>query len=171
MPVNSISKRAKSQHQLAFLCCFCYNNEYLIGEDGDITKLLRKLKNTFLSKGFIEFCVLGLINTFNDSFFSWMYSLIPFVGRGNLAAVLGYATALSIAYLLTSKIIFKSQPSGKSYVRFVISYIPNFIIFYLVTFITINTWHLHQFWATAIAAAAGGPITYVIIKIYAFRKK
>ncbi len=129
------------------------------------------MKKTFLSKGFLEFCALGLINTFNDSFFSWMYSLIPIVGRGNLAAVLGYVTALSIAYLLSCRVIFKSKPGFKSYVRFVISYIPNFIIFYLVTFITINTWHLHQFWATAIAAAAGGPITYVIIKIYAFRKK
>ena len=100
-----------------------------------------------------------------------MFSLIPFIGRGNLAAVLGYAVALSIAYMLTCRIIFKNKPSLVSYSRFLISYIPNFIIFYLVTFITINTWHLHQFWATALAAAAGGPITYVIIKIYAFRKK
>ena len=100
-----------------------------------------------------------------------MFSLIPFVGRGNLAAVLGYAVALSIAYFLSCRFIFKDKANIKSYVRFIISYIPNFIIFYLVTFITINTWHMHQFWATAIAAAAGGPITYVIIKIYAFGKK
>ena len=124
-----------------------------------------------MSKGFIEFCILGLINTFNDSLFSWIFSLLPFIGRGNLAAVMGYAVALSIAYLLTCQVIFKNKPALKSYFRFIISYIPNFIIFYLVTFITINTWGLHQFWATALAAAAGGPITYVIIKIYAFRKK
>ena len=134
-----------------------------------VTEFLRKLKNTFLSRGFIEFCALGIVNTFNDSLFSWLISLL--VGRGNLAAALGYMGALSIAYLLTCKVIFKNKPSVKSYVRFLISYIPNFIIFFLVTFITINTWHLHQFWATAIAAAAGGPITYVIIKVYAFGKK
>ena len=145
--------------------------EFLSKAKQAILNFLLKLKRTFLSKGFIEFCVLGLINTFNDSFFSWMFSLIPFVGRGNLAAVMGYAVALSIAYMLTCKIIFKNTPSFKSYFKFLISYIPNFIIFYLVTFITINTWHLHQFWATALAAAAGGPITYVIIKIYAFRNK
>ena len=131
-------------------------------------KFLNKLKHTFLSRGFIEFCALGLINTFNDSFFSWLISLL--LGRGNLAAVLGYAVALSIAYMLSCRVIFKKKPSYKSYIRFLISYIPNFIIFFLVTFITINTWHLPQFWATAIAAAAGGPITYVIIKIYAFGK-
>ena len=136
---------------------------------GEITEFFQKLKRTFLSKGFIEFCVLGLINTFNDSMFSWLFSFA--VGRGNLAAALGYAVSLSIAYFLTCRVIFKSKPSSKSYFRFIISYVPNFIIFFLVTFITINTLHMHQFWATALAAMAGGPITYVIIKIYAFRKK
>ena len=134
-------------------------------------RFLGKCKRTFLSKGFIEFCALGLINTFNDSLFSWLFSLVPFIGRGNLAAVMGYAVALSIAYIMTGTVIFKHKLSVKSYFRFIVSYIPNCIIFYLVTFVTINTWHLHQFWATAIAAAAGGPITYVIIKIDAFRKK
>ena len=133
------------------------------------TNFLVKLKNTFLSRGFIEFCLLGLVNTFNDSLFSWLFSLL--VGRGNLAAALGYSVALSIAYMLTCKVIFKNRPGLKSYFRFIVSYIPNFIIFFLVTFITINTWHLPQFWATALAAMAGGPITYVIIKIYAFGKK
>ena len=56
----------------------------------------------------------------------------------------------------------------KKYLRFLISYIPNLIIYTLVSFITINLWQLDQFWATVLATAAGGPITFVIIKIYAF---
>ena len=84
---------------------------------------------------------------------------------------MGYAVALSIAYLLSSRFIFFSKPNIHKYIRFVISYIPNFIIFYLVTFITISKWELPQFWGTALAAVVGGPITYVIIKIYAFGKK
>ena len=130
---------------------------------------MSKIRKIFLSKGFIEFCALGIINTFNDSLFSWFFSL--FVGEGNTAAVMGYALALTIAYLLSSRFIFYSKPGIYKYIRFIISYIPNFIIFYLVTFITISKWELPQFWGTALAAAAGGPITYVIIKIYAFGKK
>ncbi len=101
--------------------------------------------------------------------FSWFFSLL--VGEGNTAAVMGYAVALTIAYLLSSRFIFYSKPCLRKYIRFVISYIPNFIIFVLVNTITVKTWGLPQFWGTAIAAAAGGPITYVIIKIYAFGKK
>ena len=131
---------------------------------------MQKLKKTFLSKGFIEFCSLGIVNVFNDSLFSWLFSLIPFIGKGNVAAVLGYMVALSIAYILTCRFIFTSHPNKKSYIRFLISYIPNFLI-YLLVFMIIDRWNLPQFWATAIAAISGGPITYVIIKIYAFGKK
>lgn len=129
-----------------------------------LIKFFKKL----LNNGFIRFCLLGIINTFNDAFFSW---LAHFVIQENAAAVAGYAVALTIAFFLSCKMIFKSKPSFKKYIRFIISYIPNFIIFFLVTFITINTLRLPQFWATVLAAMAGGPVTYIIIKLYAFGKK
>lgn len=131
-------------------------------------RFLKKLKGIFINKGFIEFCVLGIINSFNDAAFS---HIAHYFMQKNLAAVVGYAISLTIAFFLTSRFIFKSQPSLKKYCRFLVSYIPNFIIYFLVTFVTINTWHLSQFWGTIIAAMAGGPITFIIIKIYAFGRK
>lgn len=130
-----------------------------------IHELLLKLKRTFVSKKFIEFCALGVVNTFNDALFSWIFH---FVVQENVAAVLGYFVALTIAFFLSSKIIFKRRPTLQRYVRYGLSYIPNFIIYFLVTFITINTLGLPQFWGTVLAAMAGGPITFVIIKVYAF---
>ena len=113
--------------------------------------------------------MLGVINTFNDSLFAWLFSLA--IGKGNIAAVLGYAIALSIAYILNCYFVFRKKPSFKRYLRFIVSYIPNFIIYFLVNTITVKMWGLPQFLGTAIAAAVGGPVTYVIIKIYAFGKK
>ena len=133
-----------------------------------IRDLLLKIKRTFLSEKFIKFCVLGIVNTFNDALFSWIYH---FVIQENAAAVLGYFTALTIAFFLNSFFVFKKPISFGIYIRFGLSYIPNFIIYFLVTFLTINTLGLPQFWGTVLAAAAGGPITFVIIKIYAFGKK
>lgn len=130
-------------------------------------RLLRFLR-PFFSRSFITFCIIGVVNTFNDALFSW---LAHFIMQDNLAAVAGYGIALTIAFFLSSYFIFRTTPSLKKYIRFIISYIPNFIIFFLVTFITINTLELPQFWATVLAAAAGGPVTYIIIKIYAFGKK
>lgn len=148
--------------------CFWYTiKEVKVGVSA-IHELLLKVKRTFVSKKFIEFCVLGVVNTFNDALFSWIYHYFI---QENVAAVLGYFTALTIAFFLSSRFIFKKQPSLERYIRFGISYIPNFIIYFLVTFITINTMNLPQFWATVLAAMAGGPITFVIIKIYAFGRK
>ncbi len=127
------------------------------------------LKRTFVSKSFLLFCALGIVNCIDDSLFSWLARLLGL--QENLAAVVGYAISLTIAFLLTCKFIFKKPPSFTRYIKFLISYIPNFIIFFLVTFITINTWGLHQFVGTFLAAAAGGPITFVIIKLYAFGTK
>ena len=154
------------QHHSCFFMGFWYNN--CTKDVVEIKRILLDLKKTFLSKGFLEFCLLGIINCLNDSFFSW---LAEKVFHKNIATVIGYAFGLTIAFFLTCKFIFRAKPDFKKYYRFLLSYIPNFIIFYLVTFITINTWGLNQFIGTFIAAAVGGPITFIIIKIYAFGKK
>lgn len=133
-----------------------------------IRELFLKFKKTFVSKKFIEFCVLGVINTFVHAKFSQYFS---YVMQPNVAHIVGFFCSNFIAFFLSSYIIFKKTPSLQRYIRFGISYIPSFIIGFLVTFITINTLKLPQFWATAIAAATGGPITFVIMKIYTFGKK
>lgn len=138
-------------------------------EVSGIRELFLKFKRTFVSKNFVEFCVLGVVNTFNDAIFSSLYHTLGL--QDNVAAVVGYYTALTIAFFLSSYVIFKKKPSLKRYFKFFISYIPNFIIFFLVTFITINTMNLSQFWGTVIAAAMGGPITFIIMKVYTFGKK
>ncbi len=134
-----------------------------------IRELVLKLKRTFVSKKFIYFCGLGVINTLNDAIFSLIYHELGL--QDNIAAVLGYFTAFTIAFFLSSYFIFKSKPALDRYIKFFISYIPNFIIFFLVTFITINTMELPQFWGTILAAMAGGPITFVIMKVYTFGKR
>ncbi len=133
-----------------------------------IRELLLKIKNTFFSQNFIKFCALGVINSFNDALFS---SIFHYFMQENVAAVAGYAVALTIAFFLNSHFIFKKQPSFKGYARFCLSYIPNFLIYFSVTFVTITWLKLPQFWGTIAAAAVGGPVTFVVLKIYAFGKK
>ena len=134
-----------------------------------ISDLFLKVKRTFVSKKFIAFCILGVINVLNDAIFSLLFHLIGL--QNNVAAVVGYYVSLNIAFFLSSKFIFKKRLILERYIKFFVSYIPNFIIFFLVTFITINTMGLPQFWGTILAAMVGGPTTFVIMKIYTFRGK
>ncbi len=123
----------------------------------------------FRSSGFPEYCFVGFINTLTNAAISSLTHRVFL--QENIAAVLGYLISLSIGFFLSCKIIFYQKPSFKYYFMYMISYIPNFIIFFLVTFITINTMELPQFWGTVLASMVGGPITYVIMRIYAFGSK
>ena len=130
-------------------------------------KLFYKFIHTFFTKKFLEFTILGGINTLNTAIFSHIANKIV---QENIATVIGYIISLTIAYFINCMVIFKDKLSINGYIKFWISYIPNFIIFFLVTFITINTLGLPQFWATVLAAMVAGPVTFIIMKIFAFKK-
>lgn len=128
---------------------------------------LKKIVATFLNKKFLEFCVLGSINTFNTA---WISALCSKFTQSNIAACIGYITSLSFAYVLSCKVIFECPLRKSGYLLFLLTYIPNFIIYFLVTFITINTLELPQFWGTVLATMTGGPITFVLMKFFTFNK-
>lgn len=133
-----------------------------------IRTLLKKAKKTFLNEYFIKFCILGIFNTIVHGILSKIFSLVL---QPNAAFALGFFGSNVIAFLLNSYVIFNKPASLKRYIRFLIAYIPYFTIGFLVTFITINTLKLPQFTATVLAAVAGGPITFVIMRVYAFGRK
>lgn len=129
---------------------------------------LLKLKRTFFNIGFLEYCAIGFLNTFNSALFSSLASLIM---QENVAAVFGYICSVTIAFVLNCYLIFKKKPTLRRYMRFALSYVPNFLIYFIVTFITLNTLGLPQFWGTVLASVIGGPITFIIIKIYTFKQR
>ncbi len=131
-------------------------------------RLLSGLKHTFVSKKFMGYCLIGIVNTFNTALFSW---LAHFRVQENVAAYIGYFISLTINYILNSIIVFKNRLALRRYFRFLISYVPNFFIYTLVSLLTINVMQINQFWATVLATAAGAPVTFVIIKLFAFGNK
>lgn len=121
------------------------------------------------SREFMMFIIIGIINTFNGIVLSWLYSL--FIKNANLAFVVGYITSTVISYLLNSRFTFNEKLSVKRYVKFFISYIPNFIIQNLAVILFYNILSWHKIVAYAIAAVIGVPLTFVFMKIFTFRKK
>lgn len=133
-----------------------------------MTKFIEKFKIIFFSKEFIMFIIIGVINTFNGTIFSYIYSI--FINE-NTAFILGYISGLIISYILNSLITFKDNLDFKQFMRFVISYIPNFIIQNIVVIIVFNIMGLNKAIAYLLAAIIGVPITFIFIKFFAFKKK
>lgn len=130
-------------------------------------KLVTKCKNIFLSIEFMKFVIIGVINTFNGTLFSYIYS--SFLNE-NIAFIFGYITGLLISYLLNSYFTFKESLSIQKFIRFAISYIPNFLIQYIVVLIVINILGLYNLIAYGLAALIGVPVTFIIMKLFAFKK-
>lgn len=129
---------------------------------------VKKLKNIFLSKQFFNFLVVGCINAINGILFSYIYSLFLDV---NVSFVAGYISAMTISYWLNSKIVFKEEMGFDKYIKFCISYIPNFIIQNICVLIFYNMLGWNKLIVFALAALIGVPVTFIIMKLFAFRKK
>ena len=126
-----------------------------------------KIKRLFLNKEFIFFIIIGGINTINGVVFSYIYSSLL---NENLAFILGYISGLIISYILNSRITFKEKLSFVKFIKFGVSYIPNFIIQNIVVVIALNILDLHKLIAYSLAAIIGIPVTFILLKFFAFKK-
>ena len=129
--------------------------------------LINRIKEVFFSIQFIMFVFIGVINTFNGVIFSYIYS--SFLNE-NIAFIFGYISGLVISYILNSYVTFKEKLEFNKFIKFAISYIPNFIIQNIVVFIVFNMMGLHKLIAYGLAAVIGVPITFVFMKFFAFKK-
>lgn len=133
-----------------------------------MNKLIQKIRKIFLSKEFILFLIVGIINTFNGTIFASLYSILI---NENVAFVLGYVSALIISYILNSFITFKEQMNFIKFMKFCISYIPNFMIQNIVVIIVFNIMQYDKIIAYLLAAIIGVPVTFMLMKFFAFRKR
>ncbi len=128
----------------------------------------KKFIDTFFARDFLSFAFIGVINTFNNFIISYIFSMYY---NPNISFTIGYLASLSIAYLLNSKITFKAPLNFIKYLKFCLSYMPNFAIQHIIVFIVYNLLHLHKVLAFALAAVVGVPVTFIIMKIFTFSKK
>ncbi|EES50874.1 GtrA family protein [Clostridium botulinum] len=133
-----------------------------------MNKLILKFKDTFFSKQFFIFVTIGIINTFIGVVFSYIFS--SFLNE-NLAFILGYICGLFVSYLLNSFFTFRENLALNKFIKFSISYIPNFIIQNIVVLIVFNMMGLHKLIAYVLAAIIGVPVTFVLMKFFAFKHK
>lgn len=126
-----------------------------------------KIINFFMNREFIIFIIIGIINTFNGMIFSYIYS--SFFNE-NIAFIFGYISGLIISYILNSYFTFKEKLNFIKFIKFTISNIPNFIIQNIVVLIVFNMLGMNKLIAYALAAIIGVPVTFVFMKVFAFRK-
>lgn len=127
-----------------------------------------KFKNSIFNFDFIIFVFCGALGTLTNFFCS---SLISRKINPISAYVVGYLISLFVSYILNMIYVFKRKLNLKDFIKFVISYVPNFIILFLFVYIFINKVALNKYLVYLLAAIIGLPITFMILKIKTFKDK
>lgn len=128
----------------------------------------KKVIKTFFEPTFFRFAVCGTINTVTCVLFGYLASfVIPDIKWAHL---LGYYLSITLSYFINSLFSFKRSLSFPRYVKFILSYLPNYMVQLVVVFLCCDVMHLHKLIGLIAAAAIGAPVTFLCMKFFAFRK-
>lgn len=133
-----------------------------------ILNIIQKAKDIFLTKKFLLFVFCGGMGTLTNMGIS---TLCSFRINPTLSYIFGYFCSSLVTYTLNSKLTFHERLSFPRYVRFVVSYIPNFLILFSFVVFFINILRWNHIFVYGFAAAFGLPLTYIIVRVVAFAKK
>ena len=137
--------------------------EYL-AKEGRLHAWLRH----FLSPEFFRFWCVGWLNMAAAWVLEAGWSLVL---SPNLAFTVGYLMSLFVSFILNSKITFRAPVSYLRFWRYLLSYIPNFVVQSLTVLIVHNWLGLPHLLAYFIAAIVGTPVTFCCLKFFAFQKQ
>jgi putative flippase GtrA len=128
--------------------------------------IFAKIKRTYLSRDFILFVFCGGMGTLTNFICSLLISTVL---DPSLSYICGYCLSLLVAYTLNAKLIFHSPLAFIALVKFVISYIPNFLILFGFVLVFLNIAGWNKIIVYGLAGLLGLPITFMLVKIIAFR--
>ena len=136
----------------------------------------------FLTVQFVMFMIMGIINTaisvavatlldiWHVHFLSPSNIYRILAHRTNLNFICGYAVSIITSFFLNCRFTFHQNPTWDKFIKFPVSYIPNFLFQYLFVFIfTILNWNKTA--AYICAAIIGTPVTFAFLKLVVFRRK
>lgn len=135
---------------------------------------LMNIINKFLTAEFVKFVVIGVINTLSTAVIATVLDKIASVlniseqilVKTNITFIVGYILSMIISFFLNTYFTFNEKPTLKKALKFPVSYIPNFIVQYIVVHLLGNGTLSY-----IIAAVIGIPVTFLTMRIFVYRKK
>ncbi|HHV10184.1 MAG TPA: polysaccharide biosynthesis protein GtrA [Clostridiales bacterium] len=155
-PLASLSEKS-------FIVC----KDEIIPWDSYVPPRWLQVIRTFLNREFILFLMIGTVNAADGILFSYLFSSLFNV---NLALVFGYSISLTISYFLNSILAFREKLGIMKYIKFCVSYLPNFLIQNVTVLVLCNILGVHKLIGYSVAAILGIPVTFLLVKLFTFKK-
>jgi putative flippase GtrA len=146
---------------------FIVKGHKIISWNDDNITFIEKIKRTYFTRDFILFVFCGGMGTLTNFIFSLIISMAL---NPSVSYVFGYGISLFVAYILNAKFIFYHKISYIGFIKFIVSYIPNFLILFTFVLVFLNLLGWNKVIVYALAGLLGLPITFLLVKIFAFNK-
>lgn len=144
-----------------------------------LSPVLPKSAGQFFSVSFCVFLAIGAINTLSTaaitSLLDYVFAITPLRQYAVLKSlhttfILGYVLSLVMSFFLNCRYTFRKKPTVRSFLRFPVSYVPNFAVQYISVRLLADRLSVNPTLSYLIAAVCAVPITYVIMRIFVFKK-
>lgn len=134
-----------------------------------------RLIRPFVTVQFVIFLALGFLNTLTAVICATALDLIKpyiftdatalgFVNSIRLTFIIGYAVSIVQSFFLNCRLTFYTKPTLKKFIRFPVSYIPNFLFQYVFMYV-FTAAGLNHTAAYLLAAIIGTPITFIVMRL------
>ena len=125
--------------------------------------MINKMKQKFLNKQFLSFALIGGLNTIG-SLLIYMICVSVSISVG-LASIIGDVLTMIISYFLNMKYTYNTKPSLTSFIAFPLSYIPGFIINFLMTIGFVEYLNAPELFAKAFSLPITIPLNFIVMSI------
>ena len=147
---------------------FIVKKEKIANWDDYKTTFWEKIKGIYFKKDFILFVFCGGMGTLTNFIVSLIVSMVL---NPIISYIFGYSIGIFITYAANTKLVIHQKISFIGFVKFIISYMPNFIILFSFVAIFIGLLHWNKVIIYAMAGMLGLPITFLLVKLMFLIKK
>lgn len=124
--------------------------------------MLKKIKKEFFNLRFLKFLVIGGINTFVAQLLYIFFTLKKI--EPEISSILGDLISVIISYILNLKITFKEKHNWKKFFTFPLSYIPGWVINFLLVTIVIY-FGIPKVYAKLFSLPITVPLNFILMNI------
>lgn len=147
-----------------------------------ISPNMMRVIRPFMTVQFVIFMLLGIVNTavsvstatlldiLHNAFLAPDNPLRLIAEHSRSNFIFGYIISIITSFFLNCHFTFHQRPTLKKFLKFPISYIPNFIFQYLMVFI-FTALNLNSTLAYICAAILGTPLTFAAMKPMVFSRR
>lgn len=130
-------------------------------------KDLRSLLMKFLSKEFIKFVVVGIVNTASTYL---IYLMLLNVLSYTLSYTVSYICGIFISYVLNSYYVFKEEFNYKKMIQYPLVYVVQYVINAVMLYLLVDYLKLEKEYAPLVVILLTIPITYIFSRLIIKKK-